>query len=197
MASRLLLIRHAAFEDAGRSLLVGSTDLPASPLGLQDLQRLAPVLAGFNPEFWFCSPLLRARQSMARLGELCQTALAGVVDERLREIDFGRWEMKSLAEIAQMDGALIPRWTEYNGFVFPEGEPLAAFCARVASVLAELRASAHREIAVVSHGGVIRTLICLALGLSPKNYLLFEVQPGSLAVLDLHPEGAVLAGLNL
>lgn len=191
------MIRHAAIDRDMGLLLVGATDVSASQKGLDDLQRLAPVLAGFNPESWLCSPLLRARQSMARLGEFCQTAQTAVVDERLREIDFGRWEMKSFAEIAAVDRELIPGWTEYTDFAFPDGEPVALFCARLASVLADLQVAVHREIAVVSHGGVIRTLICLALGLPPKHYLLFDVKPGSLAVLDLHPEGAVLAGLNL
>ncbi|MCW5210022.1 histidine phosphatase family protein, partial [Desulfobulbus sp. US1] len=52
-------------------------------------------------------------------------------------------------------------------------------------------------VAVVTHGGVIRTMICLALGISPRNYLLFDVQPASLTVLDLFSEGGVLRGLNL
>lgn len=197
MAARLLLIRHAAVAGFDRPLLLGATDLPAGPQGLQDLQRLAGVLAGFDPGAWFCSPLLRARQSMARLGEFCEAAREAVVDERLREIDFGRWEMQSFAEIAAVDQDLIPGWVEYEAFTFPDGEPVALFCERVAAVLADLRASAHREIAMIAHGGVIRTLICLALGLSPKNYLLFDVRPGTLAVLDLHSDGAVLAGLNL
>jgi broad specificity phosphatase PhoE len=197
VASRLLLIRHAAIGEAERSLLVGASDLPASTQGLQDLQRLAGVLASFNPEAWFCSPLLRARQSAARLGEFCEGAQGAVIDDRLREIDFGRWERKSFAEIAAMDRELIADWAEYDGFAFPGGESVAAFRNRIEGVLAELRASVYRETALVAHGGVIRTLICLALGLSPKNYLLFDVRPGCLAVLDLHPDCAVLTGLNL
>lgn len=197
MAARLLLIRHAAVDEADRSLLVGASDLPASPRGLLDLERLAGVLAAFQPEAWFCSPLLRARQSAARLGELTGAPGSVLVDERLREIDFGRWEMRSFAEIAATDQELIAAWSEYAHFTFPGGEAVSGFCDRVAGVLADLRASGQREVAVVTHGGVIRTLICLALGLSPKQYLLFDVRPGSLAVLDLFPDGAVLAGLNL
>jgi broad specificity phosphatase PhoE len=193
----LLLIRHAAVDGNARSLLVGSSDVPASPEGLAGLQRLAPVLAGFQPEAWYSSPLRRARQTCGRLAEFCPAAGQAMVDERLREIDFGRWEMKSFADIAGSEPELIAAWSEYSHFTFPEGEAVAAFHARTAAFFAELRAAAHREIAVVAHGGVIRTLICLALGLSPRHYLLFDVRPGSLAVLDLHSEGAVLAGLNL
>ncbi|MHB8789342.1 MAG: histidine phosphatase family protein [Desulfobulbaceae bacterium] len=195
--TRALLIRHAAIEGAERPLLVGASDVPAGSRGLGELARLAGVLAGFRPEAWFCSPLLRARQTCARLSEFSPAAGSAIVDERLREIDFGRWEMKSFAEIAGVEPELIADWTEYTHFTFPEGEAVAAFCARAAAVLADLRASNHREVAVVTHGGIIRTLICLALGLSPKQYLLFDARPGTMAVLDLYAEGAVLAGLNL
>ena len=194
---RVLLIRHAAVDGVERQLLVGASDVPAGSQGLRELVRLAPVLEGFRPDAWYCSPQLRVRQTMARLEELCKMGGKPVMDERLREIDFGRWEMKSFAEIAGAEPELIAGWTEYTHFVFPEGEAVAAFCVRAAAVLADLRASGHREVAVVTHGGIIRTLICLALGLSPKQYLLFDARPGTMAVLDLYAEGAVLAGLNL
>jgi alpha-ribazole phosphatase/probable phosphoglycerate mutase len=53
------------------------------------------------------------------------------------------------------------------------------------------------KIGVMTHGGVIRTMICLALGLDAKNYLLFDVRPASLTVLELFDQGGVLSGLNL
>lgn len=197
MKKRVLLVRHAAIEGAGKGLLVGSSDVPAAARSLQELDRLGKVLGEHAPEVWWCSPLLRARQTAARLAEWCEGARSPLVDDRLREIDFGRWEMKGFAEIAVREQERIASWSEYTHFVFPEGEAVAAFCARLAAVLADLHASGWREMAVVTHGGVIRTLICLALGLDPKNYLLFDVRHGSLTVLDLYPEGAVLAGLNL
>jgi hypothetical protein len=41
-------------------------------------------------------------------------------------------------------------------------------------------------------------MICLALGLPPRSYLLFDVRPASLTVLELFPGGSgVLRGLNL
>lgn len=197
MKKRVLLIRHAAIEEAGKGVLVGRSDVPAGVRPLRELDRLARVLGAYAPEVWRCSPLLRARQTAARLGEWCEGARSAIVDDRLREIDFGRWEMKSFSEIAALQQEQIAAWGEYDSFAFPGGEAVASFCGRVASVLADLQAAEEQEIAVVSHGGVIRTLICLALHLPPRSYLLFDVRPGSLALLDLYPEGAVLGGLNL
>jgi alpha-ribazole phosphatase len=197
MRKRLLLIRHAAIEKAEGVLMVGATDVPAGSSGMRDLERLVGVLSGFTPKMWFSSPLLRARQTVAQLRDFQALTQEVTFDERLREIDFGRWEMKSFPEIATSDPELIQGWAEYEAFTFPGGESVHAFCARVADFLADLRKAAPEEIAVVAHGGVIRTLICLALGLTPKKYLLFDVRPGRLAVLDLHEEGGVLSGLNL
>lgn len=197
MASRLLLIRHAETDAAKKGLLVGSSEIDADGAGLRDLDRFREVLASFAPREWYCSPMQRAMQTAARIVESCGLNCEIRIDERLREIDFGRWEMKSIADITLAEPDLMDRWSEYDNFVFPEGEAVAHFRNRVADVLSAFRRLPAREIAVVTHGGVVRTMICLALGQSAKNYLLYNVRPGSLTVLDLYSEGGVLAGLNL
>ncbi|MDD3619255.1 MAG: histidine phosphatase family protein, partial [Desulfobulbaceae bacterium] len=91
----------------------------------------------------------------------------------------------------------VGRWTEFDGFVFPGGEGVGDFQERVEEVLAELSGSDTGEIGVITHGGVIRSMICLALGLHPAKYLLFDVRPAALTVIDLHGARGVLTGLNL
>lgn len=197
MATRLLLIRHAETDAAKKKLLVGSTEVNANAEGLQKLDRFRGVLASYAPREWYCSPMKRAVQTAGRIVEACGLSCDVRCDDRLREIDFGRWEMKSIADISLAEPDMMDAWAEYETFVFPEGEAVAEFCSRVADVLSALRRLPVREVAVVTHGGVIRTMICLALGQSPKNYLLYNVHPGALTVMDLYPEGGVLAGLNL
>ncbi|MDW7772000.1 MAG: histidine phosphatase family protein [Desulfobulbaceae bacterium] len=197
MASRLLLIRHAATDAAEKRLLVGSTEVAAGKAGLRRLARFREVLAPFAPGEWYSSPMKRAVQTASGIVRACGLDCAIEIDERLREIDFGRWEMKSIADLSRTEPDMFDAWAEYENFVFPKGEAVAHFRSRVADVFSTLRTRPAQEIAVVTHGGVIRTMICLALGQSGKNYLLYNVQPGSLTVLDLYPEGGVLAGLNL
>ena len=47
----------------------------------------------------------------------------------------------------------------------------------------------------VTHGGVIRTMICHLLGLEPRNYLAFDVPYSAMAVIDLFDGRGVLAAL--
>lgn len=194
---RLLLIRHAATDASEKNLLLGSTDISVSSIGLQQIERLSSRLASYNPGSWYCSPQERAVQTAEKLQSLGVIDRPWRVDERLQEINFGRWEQKSFAEIEVSDPGLIPAWSEYHDFVFPDGESVAAFTGRIAQMLEMFRSAGEKQIGVVTHGGVIRNMICLSLGISTKNYLLFSVSPASLTILDLYPEGGVLGGLNI
>jgi len=197
MASRFLLIRHAATEAAGKKLLVGSTDVEASRASLAQLERFKTVLKGYDPEVCLCSPMRRALQTAEKIQAVCGKCAEMTIDERLREIDFGRWEMKSFADISLEEPEFVDDWARFDDFSFPGGDAVLAFRNRIADIFSAMQRLPAKEVCVITHGGVIRTMICLALGLDVKKYLLFTVQPGSLTVLDIFSEGGVLAGLNL
>jgi len=192
--ARLLLLRHGPAA-VPLGCLVGSSDPPLSGQGLERLTNLLPELR--TAERWHCSPLLRARQTLACLRRQGCALAPPVYEQRLREIDFGSWELRTFAEIAAADPAVIEAWQQYEDFVFPGGEAVADFVSRIRGLLADFTAQGG-TVGAVTHGGVIRTMICLALGLPPRSYLLFDAQPASLTILDLFPGGGgVLRGLNL
>lgn len=197
----LLLLRHGETDAAKEGRLLGSTDQPLSDSTLQRRVNLQQKLSHWPIDTWFCSPMLRTRQTAEYLRSFFPELDDPVFDSRLCEIDFGRWELKTFTEIQEEDPDLIAEWEEYSHFTFPGGESIAAFCERLTAVLGSLHfgdsAKDKKNILLVTHGGVIRTMICLALGLDAKNYLLFDVQPSGLCVLDLYSEGAVLRALNL
>ncbi|XCN75325.1 MAG: histidine phosphatase family protein [Candidatus Electrothrix aestuarii] len=192
--TRLFLLRHGP-TSAPPGCLVGSSDLPLSGQGLTRLQNIMSQLE--HVACWYCSPLLRTRQTLEHLQFLGCPLEKPFYEERLREMNFGRWELQSYADIVAKDEEQIEAWNQYLDFIFPEGEAVSAFIARTTAMLRLFAESEHNTIGVMTHGGVIRTMICLALGISPKNYLLFDVQPASLTILDLYSEGGVLRGLNL
>ncbi len=194
MTTRLYLLRHGATA-AAAGTLVGSTDLPLSG---QSLERLTGVSEQLRQvDNWYCSPMLRTRQTLAILTEKGCTTDSIVYEPRLREIDFGKWEMKTFGEISRSDPDRIADWNRYLDFVFPQGESVQDFKQRIKEMLDMFTATDNDKIAVITHGGVIRTMICLTLGIPVRNYLLFDVQPASLTVLDLYSGGGILKGLNL
>jgi len=194
MATQLFLLRHGPVV-VEPGALVGSTDVGLNGKGLARLAGLSRQIEAVDA--WYCSPMLRTRQTLDMMRQHISIGKEICYDDRLREIDFGHWEMQSFTDINKADPVLIDSWTDYTGFVFPEGEAVDGFCERVGTMLELFMAHDAEKIAVITHGGVIRTLICLALGISVRNYLLFDVEPASLTVLELFDKGGVLKGLNL
>jgi len=92
------------------------------------IDRAREVLAGAGPDVlqavdyledidcWYASPMQRTRQTVEALQQQGCTMKEFVHDVRLREIDFGRWEQKTFAEIVHLDSDLIADWQEYENF---------------------------------------------------------------------------------
>jgi alpha-ribazole phosphatase len=192
MISRLVLLRHGRTGLSGR--YVGSTDVPLSEEGRAQMVMLRPTLAAMGIDTLMTSPLRRCTESLG----LLELGLPVCLEPDLREIDFGRWEGKTFAEIEARDPGLVQGWAQGGrDFCFPEGESVAEFSARIEAVRNRLLTLEAQTVLLVTHGGVIRSLICSLLGLSLDNYLLFQVAKGQYSTIDLHSEGGVLTGLNL
>lgn len=188
----LYLLRHGDTGLPGRH--IGSTDVPLLDKGKGQVRRTARLLRTVGFDKIFCSPMLRCRQTM----ELLDISCPWQTSELLREVDFGRWEGMSFNEIVKEDQKLVDDWvTQPETFTFPDGESLFAFKKRVADFKNELEAIDHKKILVVSHGGIIRYLLCLLLGLDIDKYLIFDVKAGSYCAVRLFAEGGVLTGFNI
>lgn len=98
----------------------------------------------------YSSPLTRARKLAAYCGWP-----SPLVDDRLKEMNMGDWEMKLFDEIEDEN---LQRWyDDYMHLAATGGESFQDLFARVSSFLDELKTRPYRRMAVFAHGGV---LIC-------------------------------------
>ncbi|SHO50128.1 histidine phosphatase family protein [Desulfopila aestuarii] len=191
MAKTLYLLRHG--ETAANGRLVGSTDMAVAEHGYVQLAQTGERLRRRDISAVFCSPMLRCRQS----AEFLQLSLDPVIVDDLREMDFGDWENKSFSEIAELWPSEVAAWSNWSEqFTFPGGENIGNFLCRLQKVQECILQCEAEKILLVTHGGVIRHLLCLYLNLSPANYLLFDIRPGRYSTLSLHSQGGVLTSLN-
>lgn len=145
---RLYLIRHPQ-PAVAPGICYGSTDLGLA----EDPAPIAAALREFLPPdaLLFSSPLTRCRLLAEALHP------APLFDARIREIDFGDWEMQPWDAL---DRAALDAWAaDPFGFEPPGGEAVAALRARVADFLATLP-SAAADVVLVAHAGVIK--VCAA-----------------------------------
>lgn len=182
---RLWLVRHGETEGQSKVRFHGSNDVPLSEEGRAQIRALGPWLRGVDFARIVHSPLQRAAESAAILAGAC--GLPGErlrAEERLREISFGACEGLTAAEIAARfpDFWRTHQAGEAEGF--PDGEPRAAFAARVAAAVHELaRDPWQGDLLVVAHRGTVRQTLRALLAVPHGVKDPFAVELGSLTVL--------------
>jgi broad specificity phosphatase PhoE len=195
MADQVLLLRHAVTEATDGDILLGRQDAHLGERGERQAKKLARAVSARKPDRLIASPLSRAQETADPIAE--STGLEIETETDLQEIDFGRWGGQSFDQIRKKDPELVEEMSEEPGqFTFPQGERIADFWERVAAVADRIEDSDASCPAIVSHGGVIRGLICHLIRIHPENYLLFKIDYASISAVDIYEEGGVLAELN-
>jgi broad specificity phosphatase PhoE len=182
--SEILFIRHAETDMAGT--FCGHSDPELNVRGRLQLGELINRLRAENIGVVYTSDLQRAQTT----GKVIAEALTVDCNVRsaLREINFGQWEGLTWKEIEQRDEPYARRWiTEYPRLSAPGGESFNDFERRVLEEVRFLSMKATtdgRHIAVVTHAGVLRTVLCALHGCS-EGYA-WE-QTGSYCSIVRHP----------
>lgn len=190
----LVLIRHGESLHAGERY-IGRTDTPLTAYGHEQAERISNRLSGLALDAVYVSPALRARETIQPFLDVSKKPI--IVDADLQEIDFGLWEGMAFEEIQTQFPELVGEWAlNHMNFCFPGGESLESFWKRVCQAGDRLSSAPGNRIAVVTHGGVIRYLLCHHLGLAPELHRMFQIDLGSITTLALQDGFAVLKGLN-
>ena len=159
MSVRFAILRHAPTAWNGEGRLQGATDIPLGATGeaVAKAWRLPAPADGWKR---LCSPLQRAR----RTAELVQPSAPVVVDSRLREMSFGIWEGKSVAQLRAEGGERFAD-AERLGLDFhpPGGESPRQVMERIEGWTAEI-ATTGAPVVAVTHKAAIRALLALATG---------------------------------
>jgi broad specificity phosphatase PhoE len=152
---RIVLLRHGETVGNSRERFHGSGDVALSDEGRAQVRAAGRRLATEVFEVVAASPLRRAWQSAVLLSGGAPVLLV----PEFREIDFGRWEGLTAAEIEAQDPVLYRAWREGAAdFEFPGGERRAAFRERVGKGLATIANTGAENALVAAHRGVIRAI---------------------------------------
>jgi alpha-ribazole phosphatase len=162
--SRILFIRHAETEMAGR--FCGHSDPDLNAQGRAQLMDLARLLSAETIEGVYSSDLRRAQSTAQAIAAARSIPLS--LRPALREIDFGQWEGLSWAQIEDRHPEYSRKWAAgYPHHPAPGGEEFDAFKARI---LGEVNHLLDRgPVAVVTHAGVLRVVLQHLCGCSERE----------------------------
>jgi broad specificity phosphatase PhoE len=140
------------------------------------------------PSVIYSSPSRRAIES-TRLRSI--DIPAAIVDERLREIDFGAFEGLTYEEISTRYPEKYDEWmTRPTDVVFPDGESFATMSTRVREAFEQIRWKHSGETVVtLSHGGVNRVALAQALDLDPRRIFRLAQAYACVNVIDSYACG--------
>ena len=189
----LYYIRHGETDWNAEGRLQGTLDIPLNELGRRQAVSAGTILAGLLARDghdaaslpFVASPLGRARMTMELVrGQLQLPPADYALDDRLREIGYGTWEGRTLAECEAQDPELFARrlldkWTVGA----PGGETYLDVQERVQAWYDELRT----DTVAVAHGGTARALM-VALGFeTPQSAADLYIEQGVVYVFG--PDG--------
>lgn len=181
-------IRHGETSWNALGRLQGVQDIPLNDLGRKQAAAAGNILLDLfardgrdqSQLDFVASPLIRARSTMELVrGELKLPSAGYALDDRLREIGYGKWEGSTLPEMQVADPDLYAkRQTEKWTVSPPGGESYVEVQARMQDWYASLR----DDTVAVAHGGTARALM-VALGIeTPLSAADLTIEQGAVYV---------------
>lgn len=170
---RLLLVRHASTA-AVRAAAFGADEV-LDEAGHAGAARLAARLPRGDV---LISPARRAAQTAAGLD-------VTRVEPALAECDFGDWAGRPLAELASAEPEAVHAWMTDPDAAPHGGESLTALLARVRGWM-ESEAAADGTAIAITHGGVVKAAVVIALDAPPSAFWRIDVSPLSITELHAH-----------
>jgi broad specificity phosphatase PhoE len=189
-----ILLRHGDTRLSPEHRFSGQRDLPLSASGTRQAKAAARHLAAGVPiDAVVSSPLQRAVDTAAIAA--AGLGLTTVIDEDLRETDFGDWEGFTLEEIQQRWPAAAAAWQHNPEQAPPGGESFADTSCRVNRACDRLlRDHSGQTVLVVSHISPIKILLCRALGVPLGT--IYRLYLGSACINKIQWHGREFAAVH-
>ena len=200
MGTTIYLIRHGEVEDSNPRRYNGHIDVPLSANGVEQIKRVAdylfkntdtpsipPLVRGGNGGVVavYSSGLQRARKSAEIIAE--PFGLKPVIVDELKERSFGQWEGMSFDEISMEWPDAFNAWADDPLRFSPMGgESTLGLRDRVMPAFNRIvKEHEGEDVAVVTHGGVTRVILCEMLGMPLENIFRIEQDFGALNVIEM------------
>ena len=153
-------IRHGSIDETLSGKYIGTTDVPLSDKGKTALRKLDYDYSYPGAQALFTSPLKRCTQT----AQLLYPDLKPLVIANLSECNFGEWEGKTADELKNDED--FQKWLAGdNGVKPPRGESNTDFVRRIClmfeSIVEGLMKTGVTESVIITHGGVIMTLLAV------------------------------------
>ena len=175
----ITLVRHTEVIEEFAQKYNGHIDIPLSKKGIEDAKKLSYKLNKKSFKKVYCSDLLRTKETLKYINIDAEV----IYTKELREKSWGKYEGKSFIDI-QNDGIKYKnfyQWIEDIG-----GEDIALFKMRVERYFKDIILKENEQnILVVTHSGVIKTLLGILNNLTLEEAFSINLKYGDFVEIDM------------
>ena len=134
----------------------------------------------------------RTRETASHITKL--TGLEPVIDETWIEGSFGLWDGMTIFEVEEKYPKEYAHWLSTASYAPPGGESYEECMAR-ARLGMESAVADHpgKRIAVVTHNGMIKTAIAVAMSTAPESIFNVDITPCSITTVSIWPSDGLIA----
>ena len=183
MSTRFILVRHGETPASIEGRFAGTTDVPLTDQGQEQVRALARRLRQVRVDAMFVSPLLRCVQTAEPITEL--TGRKPTLTAEIRECDFGSWENLTGTEIRDEYGDAFRSWIDDQSTAPHGGESWDDLGGRVGGWFTSASERYDgRTVLAVTHGGPIMWLSRHVAQGSSIGIFSFEIDPASVTVVQ-------------
>lgn len=189
MPTRVYLMRHGEVANGGEKRYNGHIDVDITQKGVEQMRRLADLLAGKQLSAVYSSDLIRSVKGGRIIAE--RAGLLPTPVRELRERSVGAWEGMTAEEIKQRFPEEYTAWrADLLNYRPPQGECLLDVRDRILPVYKRI-VSNHpdEEIALLLHGGVNRVILADALGMDLQHLFRIDQAFGAMNIIEHFADG--------
>ncbi len=166
----IYLVRHTT-PDIDKGICYGQSDIGLASTWLDEFDILKSKLSIDSNFKVISSPLKRCAFLAETLGKNLS------FDNRLKELDFGDWELKSWNDIPEKD--ITPWMQDFVNVAVPDGESYVQLHKRVHDFVKSIITSkGNQNLCIVSHAGPIRVILSHILNINLKDSFKVKINYG-------------------
>lgn len=191
---KIILVRHGESELNIEGVYYGSLDPELTEKGKKQAEKAREILKSIDYEKIYASDLKRAIDTAEIVN---YKKIEILIDEELRELNFGIFEGRTYKELQEKYPEELKKsqsnWENYN---YITGESVLELQKRAVNFI-EKKVNLEGDTVLVTHWGVINTILSHYFSKGLDSYWKYSVKNGGIVIIEFSEKYPVLKGLNI
>lgn len=194
---KIIMVRHGETIANNEKRYLGLKNSPYTEKGKSQVEEIVTKLSKYrNIKEIYCSQLPRTLSIADKIATRLDKKV--IITTDICELDFGIFDGKTYKEIEKDHPKEWAAWVlDQLNYKIPKGESMKDLYDRVSRFIDELiEKKSEGQYLLITHGGIIQTIITYLLDLDIKDRWHFKIPPGAIVEIDYRENYGVLTKLE-